>query len=565
MTTPSAQVLLGTEIGDPPSTNGASNYASFVAAMGQAPSLVDNYIDASAQPSTWASGSGSYSAWGVENANATYSAHVIPVVGIPMAIAGDNADTDFQAIASGAWDSDLNGVFQDFANDGFSTFYIRPGWEMNGNWEPWSVTPSNAADFVSAFQHIANLAHSFSGANIQVVWNPGYVTSSVSYQSIYPGNQYVDSIGIDTYGAASGVPDTAPFDTSTDPNNFTLNDAIAMAKANGKPLSLPETGAGPGDTAFPANLASVISASGVPVSFVNIWDDSSGGASNLHWSDNAASAAAWTQAFATIAADNSGAATTTPTTPPPPTAPSSPPTATTDTLTLQVSEDAWEGDAQFTVSVNGQQVGGTLTASALQSSSLYGQANPTSDSNVFTLTGQWGTGPQDVQISFINDAYGGTAETDRNLYVNSIAYDGTTYAKTAANMLANGTHDFSVGDTVAAGAAPADTLILHLAEDAWGGNAQFTLSIDGKQVSTPQDVVVLHSDGAWEDLTFAGNFGAGSHTVGVAFTNDAYGGTAATDRNLYVNGIDCNGQHYGSGVTALMGDSTALFTISTTH
>jgi Ca-dependent carbohydrate-binding module xylan-binding len=84
-------------------------------------------------------------------------------------------------------------------------------------------------------------------------------------------------------------------------------------------------------------------------------------------------------------------------------------------------------------------------------------------------------------------------------------------------------------------------------------------------VTTPQAVTALHSAGAWEDLSFAGTFGAGSHTIGVSFTNDAYGGTPATDRNLYINGIDVNGQHYGSGVTAMMGDGTQNFTVTTSH
>ena len=53
--------------------------------------------------------------------------------------------------------------------------------------------------------------------------------------------------------------------------------------------------------------------------------------------------------------------------------------------------------------------------------------------------------------------------------------------------------------------------------------------------------------------------------MGVSFTNDAYGGTSSTDRNLYVNGITLNGQNYGSGVTALMGNATAMFTVATAH
>ncbi|MDQ2763023.1 MAG: hypothetical protein M3Y22_05895, partial [Pseudomonadota bacterium] len=42
------------------------------------------------------------------------------------------------------------------------------------------------------------------------------------------------------------------------------------------------------------------------------------------------------------------------------------------------------------------------------------------------------------------------------------------------------------------------------------------------------------------------------HTLAVTFTNDLYGGSASTDRNLFVNGIDVNGVHYGSGTTTLM-------------
>ena len=122
-----------------------------------------------------------------------------------------------------------------------------------------------------------------------------------------------------------------------------------------------------------------------------------------------------------------------------------------------------------------------------------------------------------------------------------------------------------MGSSVAAATGPADTVTVHLAEDAYNGNAQFQVLVDGKAVTTPQQVLASHAAGAWQDLSFAGNFGAGSHTIGVQFTNDAYGGSATTDRNLYVNGIDVNGTHYGSGVSALMSNGTANFAITTTH
>ncbi|HET6610001.1 MAG TPA: SdrD B-like domain-containing protein [Rhodopila sp.] len=230
--------------------------------------------------------------------------------------------------------------------------------------------------------------------------------------------------------------------------------------------------------------------------------------------------------------------------------------ANTDTVTLNLSEDAYQGDAQFTVSVDGHQVGGVMTASALHSSG---------DSNVFVLTGNWGSGAQQVSISFINDCYNGTANTDRNLYVSSIAYDGKTYAGTSASMLSNGTDTFTVGGNTASAAAPADTLTLFLSEDAYQGNAQFELFIDGKQVTTAQSVTALHGSGQSQAFTFSGNFGAGNHTVGVAFLNDCYNGTASTDRNLYVNSISLNGATVSGSTASLLSSGTTNFSIYTAH
>jgi hypothetical protein len=243
-------------------------------------------------------------------------------------------------------------------------------------------------------------------------------------------------------------------------------------------------------------------------------------------------------------------------TPAPPNPPT-PPTTTAHTLTLRVSEDAYQGDAQFVVKVEGQQVGGILTASALHSSG---------DSNVFSLTGNWASGQQTLGIQFLNDAWGGTPTTDRNLYVDSIAYDGTTESGTTASLHTASTASFKVGGATPAGTSPADTIVAHLSEDAYQGDAKFTLSIDGKQVTTPQSVTALHSAGALEDFSFSGNLGAGTHNIGITFTNDAYAGTPTTDRNLYVSGIDVNGHHLGAATQDLAstGD-TATFSVTTTH
>jgi beta-glucanase (GH16 family) len=112
--------------------------------------------------------------------------------------------------------------------------------------------------------------------------------------------------------------------------------------------------------------------------------------------------------------------------------PSSPPPAPTSTLHLRVAEDAFNGDAQFTVMADGKQIGGVFTATTLHSSGGWQD---------ITVSGDMGAnGPSKVQVNFVNDAWGGSAATDRNLYIQSIEVNGHTFLGTAAtNNATNGT------------------------------------------------------------------------------------------------------------------------------
>ena len=51
-------------------------------------------------------------------------------------------------------------------------------------------------------------------------------------------------------------------------------------------------------------------------------------------------------------------------------------------------------------------------------------------------------------MAFLNDAWGGTASTHRNLYVNDVTYDGTD-TKQSATLMSTGTQTFSVTDSTA--------------------------------------------------------------------------------------------------------------------
>jgi len=213
-----------------------------------------------------------------------------------------------------------------------------------------------------------------------------------------------------------------------------------------------------------------------------------------------------------------------------------------------VSEDAWQGDAQFTVAIDGATVGGTRTATA---------SHAAGSAQTVSIQGGWGAGGHTVQVAFINDAWGGTAATDRNLYVGRVAYNGVASADAPASLLSAGTASFAVGT-----APKATALALHLAEDAWQGDARYSISVDGGPALQTGTVTALNARGASQEVDLQAVLSAGSHDLAVSFLNDAWGGTAATDRNLYLKGVDVNGSPAAGGSAALYSEGTAHFQIT---
>ncbi len=262
----------------------------------------------------------------------------------------------------------------------------------------------------------------------------------------------------------------------------------------------------------------------------------------------------------------------------PPVAPvATPPTIGTgpDTMVLKLSEDAYKGDAQFTFTVDGKPVGPAQSVTALHSQ---GQ------SESFTLKGDFGTGPHQFGVNYVNDLWGGTPATDRNLYVDSAAFNGDQVLNGVA-LLKNGTVPFGTapgsqsvpqpgtaggaGTTIAnpapspiaapptVGSGP-DTIVLNVSEDAYKGDAQFVLMVDGKPVGPAQRVTALHKQGQTEAFTVKGDFGTGPHQFGVSYVNDLWEGTDATDRNLWIDSATFNGGRVENTVL-LRTDSTAVF------
>ncbi len=218
-----------------------------------------------------------------------------------------------------------------------------------------------------------------------------------------------------------------------------------------------------------------------------------------------------------------------PAAPPPPAPP--PVSAAGDVFILRMSEDSWNGDASFALSVDGVQAGGVQTVTASHGAGA---------SQAFDLTSLGvGAGLHDVGITFVNDAYGG-AGNDRNLFVDSVQFGSIT--QPGGPLWSNGSLHYTIGTPPAPVAGPpvstnGTALVLNLSEDAYAGDACFTLSVDGIQRSIDQTVTAAHGAGASQAFDFTSlGIAPGSHDIGVTFANDAYDG-AGRDRNLFVDSI----------------------------
>ena len=110
-------------------------------------------------------------------------------------------------------------------------------------------------------------------------------------------------------------------------------------------------------------------------------------------------------------------------------------------IDLYLSEDAYLGNAEFTVSVDGAQVGGVYAVTAI---------NSINQSEEFILNGDFTAGSTyEISIDFINDLYGGASTADRNLFLKSAQFGGATISGSNFGLYSSGTQSFSFTDGTA--------------------------------------------------------------------------------------------------------------------
>jgi hypothetical protein len=159
--------------------------------------------------------------------------------------------------SGGAYDTYARQFAQNLVHAGLGHAIIRLAPEANGTWEVYSLPSTDAGmqQWVSFWQHTVKAMRSVPGAAFKFDWTVNALTRPVPLTSFYPGDQYVDYIGVDAY---QFTPDTNSW-YKTDRNYDGVQMIAQFAKYRHKPFSVPEwgvdAGSGPGPTTFINGIA----------------------------------------------------------------------------------------------------------------------------------------------------------------------------------------------------------------------------------------------------------------------------------------------------------------------
>ncbi|WP_405012913.1 glycoside hydrolase family 26 protein [Kitasatospora sp. NBC_01539] len=123
---------------------------------------------------------------------------------------------------------------------------LRFAHEMNGDWYPWgsNVNGNRPGDLAAAWRHVHDVFAREKVDNVIWLWSPNVLRGTTAdLAPLYPGDDYVDWVGMDAYGFGEATASEV-----LDPTY------AALRKITSRPVIIAETGAKPG-TGKPAWIA----------------------------------------------------------------------------------------------------------------------------------------------------------------------------------------------------------------------------------------------------------------------------------------------------------------------
>lgn len=151
---------------------------------------------------------------------------------------------NLDSIIKGTWDSYINEWAKEIS-DWKNPVLIRWGHEMNGNWYPWDGlhNEQDPKKYIAAFKHIKNIFDANNAKNVIWVWSPDICSffpkqNIYNFTKYYPGDDYVDIIGIDGYNFAKARTLSKPWLTFEELYEKSYKDLTKLSKD--KPLMIGE-------------------------------------------------------------------------------------------------------------------------------------------------------------------------------------------------------------------------------------------------------------------------------------------------------------------------------------
>ncbi|MGW0504575.1 glycoside hydrolase family 26 protein [Micromonospora sp. NPDC003241] len=118
---------------------------------------------------------------------------------------------------------------------------IRFAHEMNGNWYPWCemANGNQPGDYVEAWRHVHDLFKAAGATNVIWVWSPNarWSSSTPDLAGLYPGDEYVDWVGLSGYYGMGAFSKYRTFDA------IFAETIKEIRTFTGKPLVITETAA----------------------------------------------------------------------------------------------------------------------------------------------------------------------------------------------------------------------------------------------------------------------------------------------------------------------------------
>ncbi len=212
-----AQKYIGLEIPDAPDK--MTPVDQFASWTGKKPNLIGNYIgwysqfDATAAENAWKYGGLYFMVW---------EPFTMPLSQIAQGLSDQYINSFAQAVRS------LN-----------VPIALSFGHEFNGDWYPWGTKDTTAAQFVAAWRHIHDVFVKNGATNVIWIWNPNdiFPVPNVQLAPYYPGDAYVDWVGITGYWTNNG-----PHTYAT----LYLPTLLEVRKFTQKPFLISETSVEPG-------------------------------------------------------------------------------------------------------------------------------------------------------------------------------------------------------------------------------------------------------------------------------------------------------------------------------